>query len=352
MKAIGPGRAHFEAVDAQDDRWTLSGWIFHPDVPTTAVAVEVDGAPLGEWAPLARDYVKQAFPWVGHADRSGFRFDVPRNPGRKRVRIEARAGGRALTNLRTTLSVEFEGLPLPPPELMRRVSGSPDPRFFDADAVRSHTEFVDAVARYGDWSSISRMLDWGCGCGRVTRCFLRAYPHLEIHGCDIDAEAVAWCSSNLGPGRFRATKPLPPTGYPEDSFELVLGYSVFSHLNPELQHAWLEEIRRILAPRGLFLASVNGHQVARFAFPPHAPQVSRKWYERWGRRSSAGLEAAGFIDGGEDAALDGVAPSGYYRGVYQSPEWTRREWSKHFKVLDVLEGGMQNYQDLVVLQKK
>ena len=45
------------------------------------------------------------------------------------------------------------------------------------------SSFFDAVAKYGDWASIGRMLDWGCGCGRVTRCFLRAQPELEVHGC-------------------------------------------------------------------------------------------------------------------------------------------------------------------------
>ena len=234
---------------------------------------------------------------------------------------------------------------------MQRVSGSPDPRFFDADGVRSYTEFSDAVAKYGDWASIRRMLDWGCGCGRVTRCFLRVHPEIEVHGCDIDAQAVAWCSENLPAGHFRATQPLPPTGYPDSHFPLVIGYSVFTHLDAGLQHAWLEEIRRIVTPGGLFLASVNGHLVARFAFPPTSPAVPRPWYQRWRKSDPVNLTAAGFVDAGEDVALKGVAPAGYYRGVFQSPEWTRREWSKHFRVLAILEGGMQNYQDLVILQK-
>lgn len=39
------------------------------------------------------------------------------------------------------------------------------------------------------------------------------------------------------------------------------------------------------------------------------------------------------------------------RGVFQSPAWPRREWSKYFRVLEVREGGMQNYQDLVILER-
>lgn len=60
---------------------------------------------------------------------------------------------------------------------------------------------------------------------------------------------------------------------------------------------------------------------------------------------------AGFWDGGDDHALDGVAPAGYYRGAFQTPDWTRREWSKYFRILEIREGGMQNYQDLVILER-
>jgi SAM-dependent methyltransferase len=349
MASTSPGRAHFEVMETQGDRWLLSGWIFHPDVATSSIATMVDGQQIGTWAPIYREAVAAAFPWTPHAGASGFRFEVPRDGQRKRVRIEARSGDRVLTDLRTTLSLEFEDMPVPPPELMQRVSGSPDPRFFNADAVRSYTEFVEALARHGDSGSISRMLDWGCGCGRVTRCFLRAHPRIEVYGCDIDTEAISWCTKNLPQGRFQAVQPEPPTGYLADTFQLVVGYSVFSHLDADMQRAWLGEVQRILAPGGLFLVSVNGRFVARFAYPQSPPRW-RKWIGQ--KNPLDRLESQGFLDGGEDVALRGVAPEGYYRGVYQTPNWTRRAFSPYLEVLDILEAGMQNYQDLVILRKR
>ena len=108
-------------------------------------------------------------------------------------------------------------------------------------------------------------------------------------------------------------------------------------------------MRRIVAPGGLFLASVHGPFAARFAFPQ--PAAGRRF--PWSRRKRPfDVRAAGFIDAGEDLALAGVAPTGYYRGVFQSPEWTRKEWSKYFHVLEIREGGMQNYQDLVILERQ
>lgn len=348
MKSIGPGRGHFDTMEVQGESTILSGWICHPDVPTTAIALVVDGVQTQEAAPISRPTVAAAFPRIAHADRSGFHFVLPRSPQRQRVRVEARDQERVLTDLRITLGPEFDDLPRPPAELMQRVSGSPDPRFFDADGVRSYTEFFDAVAKYRDWASIGRMLDWGCGCGRVTRCFLRAHPGMEVHGCDIDGDAIAWCSQNLSPGRFRVIEPQPPTAYPDAHFPLIFGYSVFSHLKADMQRSWLAELRRILAPGGLLLASVHGPFAARFAFPPAAAKGGFRWRRR---RSAVDVRARGFIDAGEDVALKGIAPAGYYRGVFQSPDWTRQEWSKFFRVLEVQEGGMQNFQDLVVLER-
>lgn len=349
MSPIGPGRGHFETMELQGDSWSLSGWICHPDLATTAVVVSVDGVALCELVPTQREDVARIFDWIPHAGASGFRFEVPRSPERKRVLVEAREGKRILTAIRTTLAPEFENLEHPPADLMQRVSGSPDPRFFDADGVRSYTEFIDAVAKYRDWKSISRLLDWGCGCGRVTRCFLRANPEVEVHGCDIDAQAVAWCRENLRGGSFSAVDLLPPTSFPDGHFSLAIGYSVMSHLPPEVQREWLQEMRRIVAPGGLFLASVHGPFAARFAYPSARPPGRRFAWSR--RQPVQDFLQEGFWDGGADHALDGVAPAGYYRGAFQTPDWTRREWSKYFRVLEIREGGMQNYQDLVIMAR-
>lgn len=344
----GPGRGHFETMERIGDAWNLSGWICHPDQPTSTIEVRVDGDLVSTLAPEPRQDVASVFDWIPHAAASGFRVSIPGANRARIVSVEAFGESGSLTSLKTTLHDAFATLPHPPPELMQRVSGSPDPRFFDADGVRSYSEFVEVVARYRDWSSISRMLDWGCGCGRVTRGFLRARPEIEVHGADIDSEAISWCNDNLTGGHFRAIAPDPPTSFPDDFFPLVLGYSVFSHLNREQQHSWLAEIRRVMSPGGLFLASVHGPFAARFCLPREGTRVGRWW-----RRKAIpyDIRALGYLDWGEDSALDGVAPAGYYRGIFQSPEWTRREWSRHFRVLAILEGGMQNYQDLVVLER-
>ena len=53
----------------------------------------------------------------------------------------------------------------------------------------------------------------------------------------------------------------------------------------------------------------------------------------------------------QNPALDGIAPEGYYRGVFQTREYTIQEWSKYFEILEYIERGVANYQDLVVMRR-
>jgi len=63
------------------------------------------------------------------------------------------------------------------------------------------------------------------------------------------------------------------------------------------------------------------------------------------------LEESGIYFELKNPTHDGIAPEGYYRDVYQSQEYTLREWSKYFKILDYIEQGVGNHQDLVVMLK-
>lgn len=161
------------------------------------------------------------------------------------------------------LSMPVLDIPVPPAALRFRVSESLSVREFLDIGENCATLIRQYVKELGiDLDGANRMLDFGCGCGRTIRWFLRRGGP-EFHGVDVDAEAVAWCRSHLQPGHFLVSAPAPPLPYPAGHFDIVYCVSVFTHLNEAMQDIWLAELRRILKPGGVLLITIHGTAAAR-----------------------------------------------------------------------------------------
>jgi ubiquinone/menaquinone biosynthesis C-methylase UbiE len=124
---------------------------------------------------------------------------------------------------------------------------------------RSCAEMIAArIDECGALGSGSRVLDFGCGCGRTLIWLSQDHPDVEFHGVDVDAEAIRWCSASLPRVRFLVNGSLPPLPYPNQYFDVVYCLSVLTHFNEAMQNAWLPEFCRILKEGGVLLAAVHG----------------------------------------------------------------------------------------------
>lgn len=352
---VGPNirkttRGYFDVVKPEGDAIRVVGWMFRVAAPFEEIELRVNGRPAARQPAMNLDRIAKAFPWISHAGQSGFSFLHRPDADAGTLEAVGLVSGRTAGRLQTVFRMEVDSLgPVPPPSLMARVSGSDSADFFRADGQRTFADFAAAVERHGGFSGVRRMLDWGCGSGRVTAHFLADGRISEVHGTDIDGEATRWCAQALPGGHFQETGPYPPLPFPDAYFELVVAYSVFTHLEREVQKAWLGEMRRVLAPGGLLLATVHGEFAALFAFPDRFPRsFSARVAERLGLKK---IIAGEIMDGTRDHALDGVAPNDYYRGVHQTENYTVREWSQFLDVVEYREAGVGNFQDLVVLRK-
>jgi SAM-dependent methyltransferase len=99
------------------------------------------------------------------------------------------------------------------------------------------------------------VLDFGCGAGRTLRQFVDDANAAELWGCDIDDASIGWMQAQLGPKvhAFRNAE-APPLPQADDFFDLIWAMSVFTHITDHWS-AWLLELRRVLRPDGLLLAS-------------------------------------------------------------------------------------------------
>jgi SAM-dependent methyltransferase len=226
--------------------------------------------------------------------------------------------------------------PLPPPALRYRVHGRLDARSFLAVGDACADDLFRVLTIGGvEPSDDARVLDFGTGCGRVLRHLVSRRPGWRITGTDIDPEAVAWCRSAFPSATFAVTPWEPPTDLPDATFDLVLGISVFTHLDRPLQEAWLVELARVTRPGGWILLTVHGATAAQ-GLPPE------------GR---AELEARGTLFRVWRTGrlkLDGL-PDGY-QTAYHTRDHVQREWTlPGLEVHAYLEAAVNGHQDAVLL---
>jgi SAM-dependent methyltransferase len=149
---------------------------------------------------------------------------------------------------------------MPPRELAAYVTGGISDEdwayAFDGMGRRLKADLLRVLP--GGLPTGGRVLDFGCGSGRLMRHLLAEAERIDIHGCDIDAPSVAWVRRHLCPPcHAEVCEPRPPLPHPDGFFDVVLAVSVFSQLADGWE-AWLLELRRVLRPGGIFVASFMG----------------------------------------------------------------------------------------------
>ncbi len=266
--------------------------------------------------------------------------------------------GPVLDRLATSLS--FRAL-----DVRDRVSGRSDrlvpPRrmtFVGAgDFVLTGEEFLHLFTEYGGLRSTDRVLDVGCGIGRMARPLVGFLtPEASYDGFDVNREGIGWCrrryhrhpnfrfqvadlfNTRYNPaGTYRAAEYRFP--YEDASFDFVLLTSVLTHLMPEECEHYLAECARVLAPGGRLFGTwflLN--------------DVSRQLI-------ADGRSGLPFLDAQDDVAIvDEAVPE---EAVAFADEWVFQALRRHGLVLTGLHPGswcgreeFVTFQDLVIAERE
>ena len=99
-----------------------------------------------------------------------------------------------------------------------------------------------------------RIADWGCGLARVLRHLPARYQRT---GFDYNPNAIQWNKGNIKNAQFHTNELAPPLPAEDGSFDALYALSVFTHLSAAAHTAWIAEIRRVLAPGGIFLGAFH-----------------------------------------------------------------------------------------------
>jgi len=156
--------------------------------------------------------------------------------------------------------------PLVPPRRLRFVG--------DGDFTAIGRQFVGHLHALAGLTADSRVLDAGCGIGRIAIPLLDVLsPRGSYDGFDIVPRAIRWCEREIAPRHpsFRftladlanrayrkrsagsaATYRFP---YPDGAFDVVVATSLFTHLLPDEARNYVREIGRVLTPGGRCLVT-------------------------------------------------------------------------------------------------
>jgi SAM-dependent methyltransferase len=332
----------------EKDNLRFDGWAIPPRDLPLPLRFFVNGieCPVAEqpYDPAVDTMVKR-YGLRGDSTQYTFRCLMPLDqlgPGED-ARVEFRPGfGRELSPyqdwyLRLTPGLQADS------ERRVRTAGTADPILFESLGVSDCLTMRRALREYfrQDYAQYSAILDWGCGCARVARLVSEFAPG-KITGVDIDPDNIQWCESNIAGTNFVRIGLHPPIPFSDESFDLIYGISVFSHLSEADQDRWLAELHRITRPGAALLVSIQGE----IAFLRVDGDFGR----------FMALEKEGFQVYGRCPDLDDVLPemkeNEYYKNVFHSRRYIYEHWDRYFEILDVIDAAFAGYQDLVVMRRR
>ena len=142
-----------------------------------------------------------------------------------------------------------QGLPIPPKRLWIGYGQSDEE--YVGSGVRHTDKMLEVVraASFEPFSAGARILDFGCGAGRMLRQLKEFADRCELWGCDLSGDHIIWAKEYLGPRgpfRFITNNTFPHLPFEDGFFRFIYAGSVFSHLD-DMADAWLCELRRILS---------------------------------------------------------------------------------------------------------
>jgi len=210
----------------------------------------------------------------------------------------------------------------PSAELMHYVVGHSDYGKYLRSGAEVYTVFDLACQRYANkrMDEFERTLDFGCGIGRILQ-FLGDKRGLSA--CDVYVPAVDYVQSSFSEVEAYTNPLMPPIKYEDDRFDLIYSFSVFSHLERDVEEAWLAELGRVTKPGGLLLLTVHGDWWIKTSFGDRADEMSKQGF---------------FVEKAYDRSKGDIEFPEYYEASYHTRAYIDQEWSKHFDILDVISG--------------
>jgi SAM-dependent methyltransferase len=185
-----------------------------------------------------------------------------------------------------------------------------------------------------------RVLDFGCGFGRVMRALRAAFPGAELLACDVDAGGVAYCVEAFGARAVAGSTDLAAMDPPTE-VDLIWCGSVLTHLDADQWPRLLAYFARALSDGGVAVMTTHGRQTAWRM--EHVADYGLEPIDRGSLLESYRSTGFGYRDQGQP---------GYGISV-SSPAWAVGQVGRvpELRTIGYVEAGWDGHQDVLAVAK-
>jgi SAM-dependent methyltransferase len=244
---------------------------------------------------------------------------------------------------------------MPDPEVQISFTGTAGDKVLE-EGFLGYRLFRAMYERHVGTLSNAEILDYGCGWGRIIRFWLRDVRPSQIAGMDPVPEMIELCRRTNRWASFDSIPTLPPTSIPDGRYDLIYGYSVFSHLSAEAGGTWLRELARIAKPGGLVMLTTRGRD-----FIELAEQMRRDPSRAPSHRSPRSIlqafpntpQSLADFDAGRFCYTPMPTPDWSYWGEAAIPRaYAETQWPKYgLEVVDFVEDRARRHQNAIIARK-
>jgi len=111
------------------------------------------------------------------------------------------------------------------------------------------------------FESALKVLDFGCGTSRILRYLVEFLPGPQYYGSEVFQKNIEWGRSAFPEVTYLHHDNSSTIDMPDNSFDIIYAYSIFSHFEENIHRQWLSELCRLLKKSGLIILTVHGKTI-------------------------------------------------------------------------------------------
>jgi ubiquinone/menaquinone biosynthesis C-methylase UbiE len=213
------------------------------------------------------------------------------------------------------------------------------------------------------FDKLTTLLDFACGYGRNVRFFMKDIYPGNLYASDVRTDLIDICRSTFSCSEtgnteviFDQNDPFPQLEYKEETFDIIIAYSLFSHFSEHAHLAWLKEFYRILKTAGLLFLTIRQQSFLTNLEKTSKecktlPMYNKMLVEKLGDKSiQKRFKKGDYIfnpsGGGHELTTD------FYGDTVIPDKYIYKNWKKWFDIVEHYDDPSRLPQAFICLQKK